>query len=139
MEEMICGPFGEGFRIISNWRWRRVVDMREDRVEYRPCMAGQIEHQLPEFAVEVGEEEESLVAQDREAGIMHRADGIFRFEQLGHHRGEYLRQHLGIGGCLQRKAEREVGLAHQMISFVRFTGTCRIRTSCWRRVRQSYR
>jgi hypothetical protein len=54
-------------------------------------MAGQIEHELAEFAVEIGEEEESPVAQHREARVMHRADGILGFEQFGHYRGQCLR------------------------------------------------
>ena len=73
-------------------------------------MRGQIQHELPEFAVEVGEEEQRLFAQHREAGVMHRADGILRLEHVGHQRGQFLRQRLGIRGRLERKGKGEMAL-----------------------------
>src|SRR5271167_3643849 len=88
MNEMVRSPFDKGFRVIGYRRGRRVLHMPEDRVEDRPFMARQIQHELTEFTVEVGEKEESLVAQHREAGVVHGADRILRFEQVGHHRGQ---------------------------------------------------
>ena len=97
MQEVFRGPFDKRFRVTGDRRRGRVVHMSEDGVEHRPGMPGQLEHELPELAVEVAEEEQGLLAQHREAGVMHRADGRCP-EHVGHERRQFLRQRSGIRG-----------------------------------------
>ena len=58
-----------------------------------------------EFAVEVAEEEQRLLAQHREARIMHRADGIVRPEHIRHERGQVLRSARASAGDFMEKAK----------------------------------
>ena len=57
--------------------------MLEDGVEHRPRELGQIGHELTEFAVEVAEKQQGLFAQNREARVVNRADGIFAWNSSG--------------------------------------------------------
>ena len=77
--------------------------MLEDRIEHGPGMLGEIRHELAEFAVEVAEKQQSLVAQDGEARVVDRADRVCRLEQLRHQGWKLLRQRLCIRGRLQGK------------------------------------
>ena len=56
--------------------------MLEDSVEHRPGVPAQIGHELTEFAIEVAEKQQRLLAQHRETRVVNRADGIRRLKQL---------------------------------------------------------
>ena len=62
MEKMRRGPFGESVCVICYRSGRRIAHMREDGIEHRPCMLGQIDHERTEFTVEVAKKEQRLIA-----------------------------------------------------------------------------
>src|SRR4029077_19580553 len=97
----------------SDRRGRWIVHMLEDGIEHRPGVPGQIGHELTEFAIEVAEKEQSLLAQHREARVVNRADSIRRLKQLRHQWWKLLREHLCVRGRLQGKAYSKVVLAHR--------------------------
>ena len=117
MEQMLGGPFDESGRVRRDRSGRRIVHMLEDRVEHRPGVFGQIGHELTEFAVEVAQEQQCLVAQNREARVVNRADRVLCLKEARHQWRKFFRDRLCIGGRLQRKAECKVALAHNVISF----------------------
>ena len=53
---MLRGPFDESVCVIGDRSGRRIVHMLKDSIEHRPCVPGQIGHELTEFAVEVAKE-----------------------------------------------------------------------------------
>ena len=111
---MLCSPFDECLCVIGDRSGRRIVHVLEDSVEHRPGVPGQIGHELTEFAVEVAQKQQSLLAQHREARVVNRADGIRRLKQLRHQWWKLLRERLCIRGRLQGKAEGKVVLAHRL-------------------------
>ena len=58
--------------------------MLEDRIEHRSGVFGEIGHERSEFAVEVAEKQQRLLAQNRKARVVNRADGIVRLEKFRH-------------------------------------------------------
>ena len=110
VQEVFRRPFGERFRVVDDRRWGRIVHMREDHVEHRSGMRGQIQHELLELAVEVCEEKQRLLTQHGEAGVMHGADGILPPEHVGHQCGQLRRQLAGICRRRERKGQGEMAL-----------------------------
>ena len=101
---MLRGPFDEGVCVFGDRSGRRIVHMLEDRIEHRSGVSGEIGHERTEFAVEVAKKQQSLVAQEREARVVNRADRVLSFEKPRHQWWKLLRQRLCVRGRLQRES-----------------------------------
>src|SRR5271155_2312533 len=113
---MLGGPFDERVCILGNWGSWRIDHVLKDGIEYRSCLLCQVAHERAELSVEVPKKQKSLIAENGEARVVDRADGVLRLEYRWHQWRKLVRQCLSVRGRLQGKAESKVVLAHNVVS-----------------------
>ena len=119
LADMVLQPFDHPVGVIGHGRGGGVVHVLEDGVEHRARNRHEPLDMVVDFAVNVRDEQELLVALDHETGEMHRTQVVLGFGQVGHQRGQLFGQRLGVGWARNGEVDDQMALAHSVLLSIR--------------------